>query len=97
VDLTEQPARDREGGEAGETVFEGLDVIGDLPHGAMGSVAGLGVEDVGERRPGPFDPAAGEGLTGDVGLEQEVRVGEQSSRLSQPAEGSISLGEPQPL
>jgi len=74
VDLAQQTPRDRKRVESHHAVLQRADVVGDLTDRAFWRVAGLRVEDAGQRRLGPFDAAARERLPGDVGLDQHMRV-----------------------
>jgi len=74
VDLAQQTPRYRKRVEPHETVLQRVDVVRHLADRALRFVAGLGVEDVGQRRLRALDAAARERLAGDVRLDQQVRV-----------------------
>ena len=96
VDLPQQPVREREAAaQPLQAVFERGDVVGDLEHvveGDAGRFVDLEQQQVRERRLRAFDLRGEHGLLADVGVEEELGVGQQSRDAVEP-----SAGEERPL
>ncbi len=74
-------------------MLESTDVVADLLNVCSRRFAGYGsIEDLGDRRLGPFDPRTRHCLTGYVGVDEQVWVRKKSSRTGQSPKGGVSLG-----
>jgi hypothetical protein len=85
VHLAEQPLAQGQIRQAAKPVFQRLNVVLHLPHIVVGLLSERGgVEQLGQRRLGPFHPGTGQGFLGEVGRKKQMRVRQEPARTGEP-------------
>ena len=92
--LAQQAGAERQLVEALQPPPHRGDVVDDLLHIGIGSLAGgVGFEDLGHARLRSLDPRRGERLSQEVGADEEIGVREEATDAGEPAQRPLGLAE----